>query len=1058
MVSDSALAVSVVGGSMELVRSPVSSPEMIGREADLEGLLAEFRRSADEPRAVAIGGEAGIGKTRLVAEFRREVGDALVLTGRCVDIGAESAPYAPFSAIVRELAATIGIDALLEAAGPARAVLSVVLPELASTGQLPQRAGTERLYELIAVLFENVARERRLVLVVEDLHWADRATIELLRFLVSMLEAPGILIVVTYRSDEIVRGHPLRPVLPELERSRRLARWELARLTRDQVAAQMQAIAAAARQGDGRGVGERVNQHSIDEHSVDEHSVDERLVDDSRIDDVFERSEGVPFFVEELAGADHREGEPGSGVLPETLRELLLARYERLDETTQHLLRLLAVGGACVRHDLLAVVYPGSAIELDAAVRSAVDAALLVIDDSCYDFRHALVRAAVLSEVLPGERVRYHAAYADALESFAGTGRLVAHEISQHRLDAHDPVRAFPATLAAMREARQAYAFARSARMGERALELWEQLDDAESVACMSHVTLMQRTAAAWHDAGDNDRALTVVDAALAESGPGPDDPRDECHDVEQHAELLADKAQYLAALSRPGSTALLEEALAELGDDACSETTAEVLGDLAGRLMLEARYDEAVSVATKALAQADAAGSLSRRSVSHNIRGVSLVGLGRIEEGLADLERAGELAATRDGALMRYRVNTSDVMHLIGRYADAVQIGNAGVERARQLGVQRTGGVMLASNTVEPLAALGRWDDAFALLEPALALNPPPGFRVHLQRIKLWLLTWKGELVAADELWHLWAPTMKVQAEIEVQSRLGVARVEAELALALGDVERAWRALSVLLRDHRTMSGYDLPLLADAGRTLAQLRAGQPGGPLEHIDLDSAEAGLREVLASARNWPTEPVWAPLFEAELAANGVDADAWDDAVQASLRADAPAHLEPYARFRHAQALVAATAGGTGSARQRSVQQRSVQQVSAAHRESAHQELVVSRRLAERLGSGLLLGWIDEFGHRSGLETDAQERPEASRAEETTWEARLTERERQVLELIAQGLSNKQIGERLYISTKTASVHVSAILRKLGATSRTEAAYLARGMGRGVEVSA
>ncbi|MGA0566732.1 helix-turn-helix transcriptional regulator [Rathayibacter sp. KR2-224] len=980
------------------MRSPISSPRMIGRAADLEALRSEFRRSAEEPRAVAIGGEAGIGKTRLVAEFEREVGEAaLVLTGKCVDIGTESAPYAPFSAIVRELAAEIGMDVLLDAAGPARPVLTVLLPELASADSGRRRAGTERLYELVAVLFENVARDRRLVLVIEDIHWADRSTLELFRFLVGMLAAPGILMVVTYRSDEIVRGHPLRPVLPELERTRRLTRWELSRLTRDQVAEQVAAIAGP-----------------------------DARIDDGEIDELFERSEGVPFFVEELAGAD-RHVDDGAAGLPDTLRELLLARYERLDERTQHLLRMLAIGGACVRHDLLDHVYPGTPAGLEAAVRAAVDGGLLVIAETCYDFRHALVRAAVLGEVLPGERVRYHTAYADALESVAGAGRPVAHEISQHRMDAHDLVRAFPATLDAMREARRVYAFARAARMGERALELWEQLTDPETVAGMTHVALMELTAEALRNAGDTERALTVIDAALAESDQG---------DVEQHAELLADKARYLAALSRPGSTALLEEALAGLDTDSCSETIAQIFSDLAGRLMLEARFDEAVEAATKALAQAEAAESLSRRSVAHNIRGVSLVGLGRVGEGLAELQIAGQLAASRDGAMLRYRVNTSDVLHLIGRYTDAVEVGNAGVERARQLGVQRTSGVMLASNTVEPLAALGRWDEAVALLEPALALQPSPGFRVHLQRMKLWLLTWKGELQAADELWRSWAPMINVQGEIEVQSRLGAARVEAELALALDDVERAWRAVSVLLRGHRTMSGYDLPLLAVAARTLTVLRcraaAGDPArSTLDHIDLASAESGLREVLASAAGWPTEPVWAPFFEAELANDGMDAAAWRAALDASLLPEAPAHLEPYARFRLAKALVASPNREAGAR-------------AAGARETAQHEAAESRRLAEQLGSGLLVGWVDEFARRAGLEPA----PVSSRAQESTPEIHLTERERQVLDLIAQGLSNKQIGERLYISTKTASVHVSAILRKLGATSRTEAAYLAR----------
>lgn len=1001
---------------MDYVRSPVSSPEMIGREADLEALRAELRRSASEPRAVAVGGEAGIGKTRLVAEFRGEVGDALVLTGKCVDIGTENAPYAPFAAIIRELASEIGIEALLEAAGPARAVLSVVLPELASAEGMPQRAGTERLYELVTVLFENVALQRRLVLVIEDIHWADRSTIELLRFLVGMLERPGILIVVTYRSDEIVRGHPLRPVLPELERSRRLTRWELSRLTRDQVAAQVRAIASQSRE-------RRTGDTSKGALAGDRQSIEEAPLDDALIDDLFERSEGVPFFVEELAGANPEGMPAGSAALPETLRELLLARYERLDDSTQSLLRLLAVGGSCVRHDLLDLVYPASPAELDAGVRAAVDGGVLVIDDTCYDFRHALVRTAVLGEVLPGERVRYHTAYADALETFAASGRLVAHEISQHRMEAHDAERAFPATLDAMREARRAYAFARAARMAERALELWERVAHPESVAGMSHTALMQDGSAAWRDAGDTERALNLIDAALAECDPA---------DTEQHAGLLVDKARYLASLSRTGSTPLLEDALAELGDDACSDTASAVLSDLAGRLMLEARFDEAVSVATKALSQAETAGSLSRRSVAHNIRGVSLVGLGRVEDGLVDLERAGELAATRDGAMLRYRVNSSDVMHLIGRYADAVEIGNAGVERARQLGVQRTSGVMLASNTVEPLAALGRWDEAFSLLEPALALNPAPGFRVHLQRTKLWLLTWKGDLRTADELWRAWEPMMSVQGEIEVQSRLGSARVEAELALALGDVERAWRAVSVLLRDHRTMSGYDLPLLADAARTLALLRSRAGTGILDHIDLGSAEAGLREVLATARDWPTAPVWVPLFEAELAADGADAAAWQAAVDATGLPAAPQHLEPYARFRLAQALLASTGNALGTAQHRA----------AAQREEAHRQLGLSRDAASQLGSGLLLGWLDEFAQRAGLVSAPDHATVAN-----TPALRLTERERQVLDLIAQGLSNKQIGERLYISTKTASVHVSAILRKLGATSRTEAVYLA-----------
>ena len=184
--------------------------------------------------------------------------------------------------------------------------------------------------------------------------------VELLRFLVGMLERPGILIVVTYRSDEIVRGHPLRPVLPELERSRRLTRWELSRLTRDQVAAQARAIASQTRE---RRTGEASNGALT---AGNARSIEDVPLDDALIDDLFERSEGVPFFVEELAGTSPEGMLAASGALPETLRELLLARYERLDDSTQSLLRLLAVGGSCVRHDLLDLVYPAPPAELDA--------------------------------------------------------------------------------------------------------------------------------------------------------------------------------------------------------------------------------------------------------------------------------------------------------------------------------------------------------------------------------------------------------------------------------------------------------------------------------------------------------------------------------------------------------------------------------------------------------------------------------------------------------------------------------------------------------------------
>jgi DNA-binding CsgD family transcriptional regulator len=988
------LAAADVGGAWhhELMRSPVASPAMVGRDADLAMLHDEFTQSVSGPRAVAIGGEAGIGKTRLVSEFAATVAsDATVLVGRSVELGPDGAPYSVYSGVLRDLLTAIGRDALLAAAGPSAAVLSVLVPELDDAHEPSRRTGAERLYEVVAVLLENVARERPLVIVLEDMHWADSGSLELTRFLVRMLDGTGILLVMTFRSDEVLRGHPARAMLTELERTRRLHRHQVARLSRADVAAQVDAIR-----------GERASA--------------------SDIDLLYERSEGVPFFVEEFLCA-----EVDGLQLTETLRDVLLAGYERLSEPVQLLLRLIATGGSYVPHELLSAVFSGDPDDLDARLREALDAGILLVDGNAYCFRHALVRDAIADDVLPGERTRFHVRYAEAFEAAAARGEAVASEISFHRLAAHDPVRAFPATLEAMEQALDAYARGTAAAMGERALELWDQVPDAPEVAGRSRLDLMAATADARRDSGDGERALALIDAALAEC----DDA-----DVLMHARLSRSKALYLASMARTGSTALLEEALAAVPVDDTTVRPA-LVGDLAGRYMLEARFTESIALATQSFELAQTAGSISRSSVALNIRGVSKVGSGDIEAGLADLERAGELARAqgsgmREGAMLRYRVNASDVMHLLGRFDEAVHIGNTGVARARELGVERTSGVMLMSNTVEPLLALGQWERARGLLDPALALDASPGFRGHLQRMKLWLTLWSGDVAGAADLLGQWRTNLSVLGAIEAQSQRGAARVFAEIALAQGQLDEAWRALGILLDERRPpLPAYDLPLLVVAARVLAGLRADPDSAARAGLDDHvAAEQRLRTVAAALSQWPTAGVWLPVFDAELSGStgvGDDVGAWRAAATSTDRErfpQAPVHLAPYAYQRLAAA-----------------------QLAASDRSGAEESVRVARELAAGIGCGLVLDALDRLVERGGLSRGGDGAVRGGDRPQSSSGLRLTEREAQVLDLMGQGLSNKQIGERLFISAKTASVHVSAILRKLGATSRTEAVYLA-----------
>ncbi|WP_235508131.1 AAA family ATPase [Agromyces sp. Soil535] len=993
----------------------MSAPAMIGRDADLARLderLDEVRAGA--PFTVIVGGEAGIGKTRLIREFEAGLpADVRLLAGQCVDLGSVAAPYAPVKTALRTLVAQEGAERVLEAVGPGRAALVALLPELAASDAetaaptTPPAAGavTGQLHEAIAVLLETFSRERPIVFVIEDLHWIDAASLALLRFLMRALGSSRVLTVLSYRTEDVTRGHPVRAFLSEAERDRWVERRDLGRLSRAQVRKLAKSLI------------------------VDE------TPSENVFDTVFRRSDGVPFFVEELVGIDGCREE---GIVPDTLRELLLARYERLSEPAQELLRLISTGGVRISHALLSEVYAGTADQLDAAARESVLFGVLTIEGDDYAFRHALVREAILSDLLPGERARFHARYAEAYEAAAAAGtRRLAAEISYHWLGAHDAVRAFPATMQAMREARAATAYATAAQLGERALGLWDVVPDPAAVAGMGKLELMGRTASHLRNAGEDERSLALVKAALAEC------PRDDPN----YPRLLRDKALYLGNVGKPGSIPLLEEALEALGESGPSDLRATVLTALAGRLMIDGRLDDAVDTAERALAVAVEIGSPRYSSIATNLSGVSRAERGEVERALALLERACELAEGDGAALLRYWVNASDLYYLIGDHHEAVRLAEEGLAAARAQGLERTSGVILASNAVDPLFALGEWERAEVLIDRALALDAPAPFTVYLQRARIWAMLWRGDTASATELYRIARSSMAPVMEVEMQTRLGVGRVAAELALANDDLPGAWREARVLLQEeHLPLAGYALPFLWVTARVVAAVRA-RPHAVTESVAtaVEAAEPEFRALLDQLAFWPTQPMWAALFEAELAeasdgagagVPGTDVGVWRSAVEASAAPTAPGFLAAYALLRQAEAELA---GADRPAARASLQ--AALDVAESGGVFAVRDRVV--RVASAAGVSLdgVGGGAGLVAPHGGVAGSAASDADAAAT------AELTARERQVLELIAEGLSNRQIGERLFISGKTASVHVSAILRKLGAATRTEAAYRA-----------
>jgi tetratricopeptide (TPR) repeat protein len=549
-----------------------------------------------------------------------------------------------------------------------------------------------------------------LVLVIEDLHWADEGTLTLLAFLLRVVTRGRLLVVLGWRSDEGRRADPVRLFLGEAERAHLLERLTLNRLSRESVWALVAALGG-----------------------VDDADAIERLD---------ERAEGIPFFIEELACCS-------DGPLPDTLRDLLLARYGQLWEDAAAAVRVVSGSDAPLEHDTLVALTGFDDERLNAAIREAVATGILVVDQDRYTFRHALLREAVHAELLPGERAGLHRAYAEHLHALAEADprRDLDAALAHHWQYAHDNRRALVAALGAMHSAKSRYAFSSAARFGRLILELWDQVDDPEAAAGMDRITLMLRIASILRNAGESERALAVVDRALAEVADADVDPA-------LRARLLRDKAMYLVNLGRPGAAELLTEALTIIDETHIEDPdlTAGVLNLLAARHMVAGRATISIELATRAAEVATRAGSDQRLSVAFNVRGASRAHTGDVTGGLADYAAARERAQDASSQL-RYDVNYSDLLTVLGRYREALAVAEEGFAHAQTAGLARTTGSLLTQNMVQPLLELGEIERVDELLARDLELRTFPVFRMYTTTSRARALCWHGRPDAAAAL-----------------------------------------------------------------------------------------------------------------------------------------------------------------------------------------------------------------------------------------------------------------------------------------------------------------
>jgi DNA-binding CsgD family transcriptional regulator/tetratricopeptide (TPR) repeat protein len=944
--------------SRTALADPLRGP-MVGRSRELTELRERFVVADDgEPQVVVIGGEAGIGKSRLIAEFGvglpEGVGFAI---GHCLELGPDGPPFAPFSSMLRALVAELTPDELTELAGPGGADLAGLLPELGRVLQTDPM-GRGRLFEAVATLIERLAERQSLVLVVEDLHWSDSSSRDLLRFLLRTVGDSRVLFLLTYRRDEMHRSHPLLPWLGEVDRLPNSERLFLERLSDDEVDAMVHVIAgevpprAAAR--------------------------------------IRQRSQGIPFFVEELTECCDRD----VTMIPETLRDLMLARLDGLTPQTRDILRIASAAGTLVDHTVLLAVVDSDEDALESALREAVGRQVLVVDRAreAYAFRHALMREAVHADLLPGEHARLHARYAQALEKFARPEQ--AGEIAHHWGSAHEADKSFEWSLRAADHSRSIYAWTEQLAHLERAVDLWDQVSSPAERAGFDRAELLTRTARAAAHVGLSDRAIALMDAALAELGPDAPDSR--------VAHLLVKRANYFEGGQRD-PFADLDRAV-ELAAPGSADLSA-ALSTRAALMMIESDLEPALEIARRALASAEEADDDARRGDAHNTLGCLLIQVGRHQEGEAHLEVAREIAMAEGGrGMFRFYGNYTDVLIGAGRYTEAIQMARDGRRDSARRGLARTAGAFMAGNEAEAEVLAGRWDDAVATIDEALRLDPPSATRGHLHTLRAMVEVRRGEVSAAEDCLDR-ASEQLIRATRQPQYMLPLAVARAEVAAAQGKREAS---LEVMRNAAANAGALVTP---SAGWSFAWA-----WGRLLLAAGAAAPPELEAMLEHLRVASPHLAWTAVTRAQGAQmRGAVAD-WAGAVAALEAADGLRHELADARLRLAEHLV-----GAGDLEQARAQLRaaweSICALGAVSLEPAAAAIAARARVTlPRSGAGA-------SGRSDSI---------------------LTPREREVLALVAEGRSNRAVADTLFISVKTASVHVSNILAKLGVASRTEAA--------------
>ena len=993
-------------------------PVLIGRTAEfdeLDQLFRSVRSTGEQSMTVLVTGDAGIGKSRLVDEFccRSRADGALTATGACAPLDGGGPPYGPVLGILRDLADQIDPATKALALGPVIRGLGLQISGAESDEAPPSPQGTEgdtldktRLFAGILNGFGTLADMTPMVLVFEDLHWADSASAELFDFLARNLRTSPILVIGTYRSDELSSQHPLRGPLTELRRHNRVTELRLQGLNVGDTSNLLTALLGYPPERD----------LALAVHA---------------------RSEGNPFFVEELMAMQNGVG------LSEDLRNVILLRVERLSLEARGLLAAAAAAGPEVAHRLLVAVGGIETEHFDAALADLLAHQILVVqpDGRGYRFRHALLYEAAADSLLPAERARLHGEIASVLASdpdIAGVGPShTATALAWHWWAAGEWSEALTACARAAEAAEAVFAFGDAFEQWERVLAGWDRVPDAATRLGCDRGWVLERASDAAYLSGQERQCLELARAAVAAIDPS-DNPN-------RAVMCLAKLGRNAWAIGNPQvSIDAFQEAETLLSPRLPSVEMARLLAEKARVLMLMSRYSEAEEVCSRAITVARSVGARSEEGHALNSAAVVHAEFGHRDEGIAMMREALAIAEEigNPDDLSRAYGNLSHLFCEAGRLEEAADVALAGMAMGQPFDEMRLNGAAL--NSADALFRLGRWEEAEELVARVVVILG--NCSMHRELFQAESAMRRGYL---DDAARYLKMIDDRSAELDdLQFRGSFLILRAEIALEEGRPREAWVDLEgALTLTANTDDAVTTPQICALGvRALADYaeicarRGAQPDMDLEKVRstisslvIEASSSIERAVGVDGSGSPRARAFALQCQAEASRlQGSDPETWSKT--AMLWTDLSERYQiAYARWRQAEAILN----------------------ERGERGPATELLREAWRIAEDLGADPLRSRIERLGQRARIEMDPT-KPEPT-SESLARDLGITAREAEVLGLLALGRTDGQIAGELFISKKTASVHVSNLIRKLNVSNRVEAGELGRGVGLGESVA-